>query len=353
MKISNFLLRIQWSVLLLVCVSFGAVSSFAYDDLEDEPEAFKTWDAYLKAHRYDCPGPLDTLDPPRELNIGGKRYLHRGYKLEVITPDADRKVIIGAFGASKDVSKGTKANMQEMADWFRAEGVEWVVANGDLALSEFDLEQVYEVLASFQLPTLVMLGNSDSQGSWARLYRERADKYPFIIDGSNIRQIAADDVEFWTMPGYHNRRFSHQTGVCIYKKEDVDTMRRKLRPHGDAPIMLVSHGPPQGDGPNSIDVIPNGKNVGDSELTRLIKRRRLPLGLFSHILEAGGRAVTEDFKTPIRENTWSKSMHINVGSLSGDPWGMLDGTSSFGMAAIIEIGPDGARYKFKRSKSRF
>ena len=72
--------------------------------------------------------------------------------------------------------------MQEMADWFRAEGVEWVVANGDLALSEFDLEQVYEVLASFQLPTLVMLGNSDSQGSWARLYRERAEKYTFIID---------------------------------------------------------------------------------------------------------------------------------------------------------------------------
>ena len=53
--------------------------------------------------------------------------------------------------------------MQEMADWFRSEGVEWVVANGDLALSEFDLEQVYEVLASFKLPTLVMLGNSDSQ----------------------------------------------------------------------------------------------------------------------------------------------------------------------------------------------
>ena len=48
MKISNFLLRIQWSVLLLLCVSFGAISSFAYDDLEDEPEAFKTWDAYLK-----------------------------------------------------------------------------------------------------------------------------------------------------------------------------------------------------------------------------------------------------------------------------------------------------------------
>ena len=111
--------------------------------------------------------------------------------------------------------------MQEMADWFRSEGVEWVVANGDLALSEFDLEQVYEVLASFKLPTLVMLGNSDSQGSWARLYRERADKYPFIIDGSNIRQIAADDVEFWTMPGYHNRRFSHQTGVCIYKKRTL------------------------------------------------------------------------------------------------------------------------------------
>ena len=64
-------------------------------------------------------------------------------------------------------------------------------------------------------------------------------------------------------------------------------MRRKMRPHGDAPIMLVSHGPPQGDGPNSIDVIPNGKDVGDSELTRLIKRRRLPLGLFRSYPRSG------------------------------------------------------------------
>ena len=46
-----------------LCVSFGAISSFAYDDPEDEPEAFKTWDAYLKAHRYDCQGHSIRLTP--------------------------------------------------------------------------------------------------------------------------------------------------------------------------------------------------------------------------------------------------------------------------------------------------
>ncbi|MEO1175452.1 MAG: hypothetical protein AAFX94_25875, partial [Myxococcota bacterium] len=76
-------------------------------------------------------------------------------------------------------------------------------------------------------------------------------------------------------------------------------------------------------------------------------------GIFGHILESGGRAVGGDMKTPIEEKSESPTLFVNAGSISGDPWGMNDGSTSYGMAMIITIEGKTAAYEVKRFDSRF
>ena len=327
-----------------------ALLSLAFDAQAAE---HPNWKEYIKANRYSCPGPLDTLAEPRIFEAGGKKYVQSGYRVDVEGPDADSQIKLGILSASKDLSDYTRKNLTETLAWFKKEGAEWIIANGDLAIDEFDFEELIEILAKTNLPTLIVLGNSDSQGSWARIYRSSFDKYPNLFDGSLVRQIVADDAEFWTVAGYHNKAFIHKTGACSYKTEDVDVIRRNLKPSEKGPVVLISHGPPQGKGFHALDRIPDKKNVGDPDLTKLIRKRSIPFGIFGHILEAGGRAVDGSLKKKVKENTKSPKLYLNAGSVSGDPWGMLDGSASYGMAIMMEINGANASYKVKRFKSQF
>ena len=119
---------------------------------------------------------------------------------------------------------------------------------------------------------------------------------------------------------------------------------------GGAPVVLISHGPPQTKGKKAIDRMFEGKNVGDPMLTDLIKKKKIPFGLFGHILEAGGTAVGRDLTRAVKANSWSTSFYLNAGSISGDPWGMNDGSTSYGMAAIVTIDGKRGKFVFKRFK---
>lgn len=329
-------------IILVLSVSCGAQAA-----------EHANWKEYIKANRYSCPGPLDTLAEPRSFEAGGKKYTQTGYRVEVENPDENKETKIGVLSASKDLSSYTRKNLEATLAWFKKEGAEWIVANGDLAIDEFDFEELIDILAKTQLPTLVVLGNSDSRGSWARIYRSVYEKYPNVFDGTLMRQIVADDVEFWTVSGYHNKAFIHQTGACVYKTEDIDLIRRHLEPSNKAPVVLVSHGPPQGKGSRAIDRIADKKNVGDPDLAHLLRKRAIPFGIFGHILEAGGRGVAADLKSRVRENQYSSKLYLNAGSVSGDPWPMLNGSASYGMALMVEIKSGKARYKVKRFASQF
>ncbi|MEM6733439.1 MAG: metallophosphoesterase [Myxococcota bacterium] len=311
------------------------------------------WPSFMKANRYKCPGPFDTLSRERKVKLAGKRYVHRGYKLEVQSRDDDARVVIGVMSALKDVSKNTKQNVSDALAWFRSRGVEWVIVNGDIAIEELDLEDAIDLLGESGLPTLLVLGNSESRSSFARAYASRADKYPNLVNGTWVRQVVADDAEFWTLPGYYSKSFVYQGAGCRYKKEDVDSMRRSLDPAGEGPVVLVSHGPPRGKGVRSIDVITDKTNVGDEAMAELITKKGIPFGVFGHILESGGRAVSSDLKTPVAPEKRTPSLFLNAGSVSGDPWGMNDGSTSYGMAMLVVIDGGKATYEVKRFPSRF
>ncbi len=335
---------------IAVIVSFVAVVPFSAFVARADVQS--SWDSYIKENRYKCPGPFDTLAKARNVQLSGKNYVHTGYKMVVENPDADTVVKIGVISAIKDVTEGTKLNFADAIAWFKSAGVEWLVANGDLALEEFDLEEVIDMLGRSGLPVLIVLGNSESKGSFARAYKDRSEKFPNLINGVLVRQIIADDVEFWTLPGYFDKRFAHAGAFCSYNEDHVTELGKTLKPGGMSPLALVSHGPPRGKGRQALDWVAAGENVGDETMAALIKSNKIPFGLFGHILEAGGAAVGTDMSKPVKSGTPIAELYVNAGSLSGDPWGMNDGSTSYGMAMLVTIKDGNATYETKHFPNR-
>lgn len=307
-----------------------------------------TWDDYVKVNRYQCPGPFDALAKPRKLTIGGKRYVHSGYKLEVQNPDADDVVRIGVVSAIKDATPATKKNVAAALAWFKQKGVEWVIANGDLAVEELDLEETLRALGDSGLSVLVIPGNSESKAAFTRVFKSVGASQPGLVNGVLVRQIIADDVELWTLPGYYDRSYVHQGAGCAYGQADVEALRSKLRPSGKVPLAIVSHGPPLGSGSGALDFIADKRNVGDPHLARLLRELVVPVGLFGHILEAGGAAVGADLSTPVAAGQAVSALYVNAGSVSADPWKLNDGSTSRGMAMVVTVGGGSAQYDLRR-----
>jgi Icc-related predicted phosphoesterase len=330
-----------------VCTIILMLCAFATPAFADE---LPSWDAYMRAQRHICPGPLKDFSPARKIELGGKTYTHTGHKMVVENPDADKNIKIGILGAIKDMSKATRNNLDAAIKWFKSEGVEWIVANGDISRDEFDLVDAIEYLAQIQIPILMLPGNIDSAGSFARAYIERSEKYPNLVNGMWVRQIAADDIEFWVVPGYHDKRFMQYSSSCLFKDDDVQVMLDTLMPEEDAPLALVSHGPPRGKGKHALDYIIDGENVGHKGLAKLVKDQKIPFGIYGHILESGGRGVQINQKSPVKEGKKSKTLHVNAGAMSAFPWVMHNHRASYGMAMMMVIQNSKAFYKTKRFK---
>ncbi|MBN1961075.1 MAG: metallophosphoesterase [Deltaproteobacteria bacterium] len=305
-----------------------------------------SWSHYRKVNRYKCPGPFDTLKRSQKIKIANKSYIHSGYRLEVQNPDSDNTIILGVLGSIKDTSEATKLNLKQALAWFAQKQVEWIIADGDLGSEENDLEDALGILAASKLPVLTLLGNSESRSTYARVFN-RVGAYN-LIDGVMVRQIIADDLELWVLPGYYDQEYKRQGAGCVYKPEDIDAMLTTIKPAGNLPIALVSHGPPRGSGELALDYISAKRNVGDPELNRLLQNANIPFGFFGHILEAGGRAVGSDFSSAIPAATMVTNLYINNGSIAAEAWKMNDGSTSKGMAMIVTIKGKQAMYETKQ-----
>ena len=324
-------------------IAFTMTADAAAEPLEGD------FAAYRKQHSLTCVGPFDGIIQTSEVQLAGKPYRLSGSKL-TITPsakDADDEVRFGVLGSVKDFLPETKRNLDRLFDWFNQEKVEWVVLNGDIGGEEEEFEELVEYLAGFKKPLLVSIGNYESRGTYFRVISAAAEKYPWIIDQNLVRVIEADDVVLISMPGYYDRRFLHTGSGCLYKSEDIDATLDAVE-KTPGPRLLISHGPPRGVGSRSIDVVADGRvNVGDPELTRLIREGAIEFGIFGHILESGGRAVGGDLTTPVAVETWSPKLYVNVGTANGLPWGLNDGTTVTGMGAVFTVKGNKAKTKFK------
>ena len=205
---------------------------------------------------------------------------------------------------------------------------------------EFLAEQVGDV------PILVIIGNAESRGPYGRALRNLGKKRVNIVNLNVVRVFNGDDFSVVSLPGYYDRRFVEGRASCVYRKRHVEELPGFLK-DATGPVVLVSHGPPRTKaGKRGIDATPDGKNVGDPEMTRIIKSEGIRFGAFSHILESGGRGFSFIRNRPVRPGRWSKDLFVNAGAVNALDWNMNGGWVSQGLGLIMRI-DKGKRAKFE------
>lgn len=307
---------------------------------EQRPPA--TWAKAQERYASTCPVPFFALGTPDTVNIGAQTFVRSGSVMTLQGPRAT-SLKIGVLGALKDAEPETRENLQRAMAAFRKAGVSVVVANGDLTSNETAvIVPVVQMLGEeVDLPVFAHSGNYEWTSAFSAAFADGAAKWPQLINANLVRDLDLGGVHLLSLPGYFNRHFL-QSGACHYSEESIAELTahaRALAAKGDT-VVLSSHGPPLGSTAGALDVTSDGPNVGDPQINALLNDADIRFGLFSHILEAGGRAVddvaaTHPVKLPMKAR--APRLYINAGAASSFGWGMLDGKTARGMAAIVAI----------------
>lgn len=296
----------------------------------------------------DCAGPID-LAPPQELKFGERTATRTGYKMTFAVKDADGTLTLGVLGP---INEETDANLQALGRYvkfFQDEKVDGVVVNGDLGEGEEGISKVLGALAKSGLPTFVMIGNREGRADYASAVLAAQKEHPNLVNLNQVRAVEFPEATLVSLPGYHNAEYMHSQDGCVYLASTVEETLR-LAKEAKSPVVLVSHGPPRGEGSQALDYATSGGNIGDPQINKIIGEAKVPFGLFSNVKEAGARAVdSAEGKTLVAEGTPSKQLYLNPGPADTVGWKMNDETQSVGMAAVFRIKDGEATWKLFRS----
>lgn len=311
---------------------------------EEEPveQPPTSWAEAVERYGDRCPAPFFTLTTTGTRTIGGTTFTIHGSRIERVGDRVDT-FTIGVLGATKDATPETLANLRRAEREFRRAHVDVVLVNGDLVGGTLDgVDGVVDMLGTvFALPVLVHSGNSEWMTRYNEALHAAESKWPQIVNLNFVREVDWSGIHLVSLPGYFNRRFLRE-GACHYGDDDVEALGEWVTPYVEAgqPVILTSHGPPLGEGAHALDVIHEGANVGDPALTTLLDDNEIPFGIFSHILESGGRALDApqaETAVALPMKTPSPRLYVNVGASTAFAWGMLDGKTSRGQAAIFRV----------------
>ncbi|GAB4305354.1 MAG: hypothetical protein Kow0090_20940 [Myxococcota bacterium] len=333
----------------LIVVAVALVSAEIKAEVELPEGDIKTaadWEDYEKKLSVRCLGPFVTISKPREINISGRTFVIYGYKLVEKGGRANQAIRIGVVSTSKDTTEETKHNLRGFTDWFKSENVSAIVMGGDISDKASGVKEMLEILAMSGLPVYAVMGNNDIRGEFNSGVKSLREKYPNVFNMNLVRMVDAVGYDIISLPGYYDPQYTASRNTCVYTDSDISAMARLVKESND-PIILLSHGPPKDKGKEGIDFATAGANVGDERITKFISEQKIPFGVFGHIIEAGGKATLLEGKKPIAEGAWSERFYLNPGSSSAVYWGLNDGRTSVGMAAILEIQGKKGRYFIK------
>lgn len=335
------------TLFISLMASAVALALFVVGAPAGEKKPLKTFDDFLNRYDLQCMTPFDVVETPKEVKIGSKRYSFKGFRADVLDQDADKEIVIGVMGAIKENTEDTMKNVDKFLKWFKKEGVELIVVNGDVAYDEMEIADNIEAVAKSGLPVYVIIGNSETIGAFNGAISELSEKYSNIINGNLVRFVNGDDVDLISLPGYFKARFIHAEGGCLFKPGDAEKLA-ELTKLADDQVAFVSHGPHLQEGKAAVDFAGEAGNVGSSAMTDFMRANAVKLGIFGHILEGGGKATDFNGKTVLPEDKWSDALYLNAGSVSATPWQMNDGTTGVGMAAVVSVKPGQFKYKFTK-----
>lgn len=310
---------------------------------EPEPAGPQTWSEVQESYGSKCPGPFFELPEPTTIETVGRTFTITGSTLKLEGGPWQGPLKIGVLGAIKDAEYDTRQNLKKAARMFKAAGVQFVVANGDLVGDETgDLAKVVRLLGEeIKVPVFAHSGNYEWTTAFTEAFVEANKTHPHLFNMNLLRHVDLGGVHLFSLPGWSNRKYV-KAAACWYGDDDIEALEARMKPLTDKGevVILTAHGPPRGRGKQSIDFAHEAGNVGDESLARLLSDVPVHFGIFSHILEAGGRATDDvvrqkPIKLPMRRPV--DTLYVNAGSASSYGWQMLNKKTSRGMAAIYVV----------------
>jgi len=315
----------------------------------DDPEVLDSYPTpdnayynYLKSRRMECQGDGAVLEKPVELKLAGRTYSFSGPRLSFVGKDPDGIVTLGVLGAIKDFGEETRSALDFFLDRFEKEKIDALLLPGDIASSEFELAQILMFCARRSWPVLVVIGNTESRASFNRAVLAALKAFPNIINMDFVRRVDLGGAVLVSLPGYIDRRFIHETAGCTYRRRDLRKMNGLIEGIKDT-LVFISHGPPRGEGADGLDFAAEGGNVGDKNINAFLEKHKITFGIFSHIIEAGGRTDDGQGKA-VPSGKYTTNLRINVGSANPLAWQLNSGRLSCGMGAVFRIKEGKAAY---------
>jgi predicted phosphodiesterase len=289
--------------------------------------------------------------PEEKLEIAGKAFTKKGSTLSQDAADADDEFVIGQVSDIKDHTPENAANLKVAFEWMKAEKVDAIALTGDLGETAESVQKVVEDAAATGLPVLAIVGNRECAKHFDDGVKAAQAKFKNVINLNQTRVVNFDDLSIVSMPGYFNKSYIHCAEGCEYTADDVKALPEIAKAATQPVKLLISHGPPLQAGPQAIDRIHEGANVGDPNLTEVLKTGTFQFGMFGNIQESGGYAANLAGDTRVAPETFVDSFYFNPGPIDSVRWVMLDGSESIGMAGIVHVKGKQASYKVKRIKA--
>ena len=303
-------------------------------------EDLADWATWEEAYQFDCNAPFGGVARPETKTLGGFVYEFAGGTVKVRreTPRKDAATAkIGVLAGIKDLEPETKDALTRVFAQFDAADVDVVIVGGDTSEAPDALDQIYGFLVeATKRPILTIAGNTERGGAhnYAIAKQRKAGQFHLINMGLT-RRYDGEGVDVVSLSGYHDKRYLHLSGGCLYTQKAIADAAAAARASDD-PVVLLVHGPPKQSGGQALDYVPQVGNVGDPAINALIKEAKIPFGVFGHILEAGGHATDLTGKV-LQVKKPAKALYLNQGSVNPLPWKMNDGTTSYGLAAVLTV----------------
>ena len=307
--------------------------------------------AFEDKYQFDCNAPYETVARPDVVVHRGVRYELRGAEVQLRREGAPRKgpARLGVLAGIKELDEETQGSLRFFFDAFEQADVEAVIIGGDTAEQPDQLDAIYGwLVAATGRPLLSLVGNTERAGAHNyAIAKQRKAGHLQLLNLGLVRRVDAPGVDVVSLSGYHDRTYLHLSGGCLYDARALEGVERAARA-ADDPVVLAAHGPPRQRGQRAIDYVPAVGNVGDPQLTALVSRLKVPFGVFGHILEAAGRA-TDLAGQPLPAGRLHPALYLNQGSANALVWKLNDGSTSWGLGAILTVEGKKASYQVLRA----
>jgi hypothetical protein len=297
---------------------------------------------YLKCAEVDGDSHIEKINlPPLTLVRDGQDLKISGLSSSIVS--------VGLLSGIHELTAESKKNLQFFFNQFKAAKVQAIIVVGGVGKTKKQITEIFNELGLAPVPVLITPGAQESYGGLKAVFKKLHKKFPHLVDMTAVRRVMMKQVNFISLPGYYNPFYLEaRSQGCSYEKSDLDSLENFVMK--DMANVLVSATPPKGSGPFDPDLGRGNIHIGDPDLTQMLAPSSIRFGLFGHVYEAGGNAVSKNQNDALAPGIWHPSMYLQAGSADAIPVRLTNGGRVAGIAHIVDF--SGHRVRFKQIVAR-